>query len=98
MIAVTSLIFKAVVGACGTFAVPGFIFCQQEVGAEYADTFGDYVHTGFLPDKVAGNDDLVELVPCSLILVRTGEIQPMRIGIQIVESRCRWLPTDGMGR
>ena len=85
MIAVTTLIFKTIIGAERSFAVPGLIISEQEGGHEYSIASGNNMHGRVFIDQIAGYDDMIQLIPFSLILVGSGIVQDMGIGKKIVE-------------
>jgi len=85
MIAVTTLIFKTIIGAERSFAVPGLIISEQEGEHEYSIASGNNMHGGVFIDQIAGYDDMIQLIPLSLILVGSGIVQDMGIGKKVVE-------------
>ena len=85
MIAVTALIFKAVIGAERTFPLPGLIVGEQERRYENPVTSREKVHGGCSIDKVSGDDDMVQLIPFALILMGSRIIQNVRIGKKVVQ-------------
>ena len=85
MIAVTTLIFKTIIGAERSFAVPGLIISEQEGGHEYSIASGNNMHGRVFIDQIAGYDNMIQLIPFSLILVGSGVVQDMGIGKKVVE-------------
>ena len=83
MIAVTTLIFKTIIGAERSFAVPGLIISEQEGGQEYSIASGNNMHGGAFIDQITGYDDMIQLIPLSLILVGSGVVQDMGIGVSL---------------
>lgn len=80
MVTVTAFVFKTVIGAERSFAVPGLIIREQEGRHEYSIASGNNMHEGVFIDQIAGYDDMIQLIPFSLILVGSGIVQDMGIG------------------
>ena len=85
MVTVTAFVFKTVIGPERSFAVPGLIIREQEGRHEYSIASGNNMHEGVFIDQIAGYDDMIQLIPFSLILVGSGIVQDMGIGKKVVE-------------
>lgn len=58
---------------------------SREGGHEYSIASGNNMHGRVFIDQIAGYDDMIQLIPFSLILVGSGIVQDMGIGKKIVE-------------
>ena len=85
MIAVTAFIFKAIIGSERTFAMPGLIFGKQERWYEYPVASGGNMHGGIFIKQISGNNDMVELIPFTLVFVCSRMIQDVGIGEKVIK-------------
>lgn len=72
MVAVTSLILIAIVGAERAPAMPCFIVSEQKVGCEDSVAFRYEMHPRCLVNQISCHDDMIQLVPFALIFMCTG--------------------------